>query len=397
MAYSFVVYTGDGSTTDFNVNINYLSRSHIHVLIDGDETTDFTWVSDTLIRLDDPADDTLEVKIQRQTPIDARLVDFVNGSTLNAETDLDQDSNQLFYLLQELSEGTISVTVSNDENAAVVVDTFTAGVDFTAGAASDLELSADPGGEENTFVTFDGVLQHKGTYSIAGTTFTPSSAYPLGVTQVEVLQFPTREFFYATLADGSVTSTKIADENVTEDKLADNSVSEDKIVDGAVTLDKLGADVTSGFFPIGGIIDYGGSSAPTGWQLCDGTALSRTTYALLFAVIGVVWGAGNGTTTFNVPDLRGRCTIGAGTGSGLTARVAGTSYGAETVTLDTTMIPAHSHGLDGYEGVAGAVEITYGSAASGAHVTSTTDSAGGGAAHANMQPSKGINKIIRII
>src|SRR4051812_5531841 len=116
MAYSFVTYTGDGSETDFNVTFNYLSRSHVHVLIDDVETTDFTWISDTLIELGTPADLDAEVKIMRQTPIDARLVDFVNGSTLNAETDLDQDSNQLFYLIQETVEGTVSVTVSDDTN-----------------------------------------------------------------------------------------------------------------------------------------------------------------------------------------------------------------------------------------------------------------------------------------
>jgi len=55
------------------------------------------------------------------------------------------------------------------------------------------------------------------------------------------------------------------------------------------------------------------------------------------------YGLGNGSSTFNVPDLRGRAPIGAGTGSGLTARVLGTQYGAETVTLDSTSLPTHSH------------------------------------------------------
>jgi hypothetical protein len=58
--------------------------------------------------------------------------------------------------------------------------------------------------------------------------------------------------------------------------------------------------------PAGSIIAFGGTSAPTGWLLCDGSAVSRTTYAALFSTIGTAYGSGNGTTTFNLPDFRGR-------------------------------------------------------------------------------------------
>ena len=67
--------------------------------------------------------------------------------------------------------------------------------------------------------------------------------------------------------------------------------------------------------PVGTIQAYGGSSAPTGWMLCQGQALSRTTYAELFAVIGTSFGSGDGSTTFNIPDLRGEFLRGAGTNS----------------------------------------------------------------------------------
>jgi microcystin-dependent protein len=60
------------------------------------------------------------------------------------------------------------------------------------------------------------------------------------------------------------------------------------------------------------IFPYAGSSAPTGFLLCDGSAVSRTTYADLYALIGTTYGAGNGSTTFNVPDLRGSVIVGAG-------------------------------------------------------------------------------------
>lgn len=66
---------------------------------------------------------------------------------------------------------------------------------------------------------------------------------------------------------------------------------------------------------IGQVIDYAGASLPTGYLLCDGSAVSRTTYSLLFTAIGTIWGTGDGSTTFNLPNLLGRTTIGDGAGS----------------------------------------------------------------------------------
>lgn len=71
--------------------------------------------------------------------------------------------------------------------------------------------------------------------------------------------------------------------------------------------------------PIGSIIPYGGATAPNGFLLCQGQAVSRNTYAELFAVIGTAFGTGNGTTTFNVPDLRDKAVMGAGTNGALGA------------------------------------------------------------------------------
>lgn len=64
--------------------------------------------------------------------------------------------------------------------------------------------------------------------------------------------------------------------------------------------------------PAGATIPYAGSAAPSGWLLCDGSAVSRTTYATLFTAIGTNYGVGNGTTTFNIPDVQGRVPVGKG-------------------------------------------------------------------------------------
>jgi len=73
------------------------------------------------------------------------------------------------------------------------------------------------------------------------------------------------------------------------------------------------------YVPSGAILMYGAAAAPTGWLLCDGTAVSRTTYAALFTAISTTYGAGDGSTTFNLPDLRQRFPLGkAASGTGNT-------------------------------------------------------------------------------
>jgi microcystin-dependent protein len=93
-----------------------------------------------------------------------------------------------------------------------------------------------------------------------------------------------------------------------------------------------------GFNPPGAIIDYAGSSAPTGWLECDGSAVSRTTYADLFSAVSTTWGAGDGSTTFNIPDFRGRARIGKGTGVVTEAVTASSSNGFTVASNNTKWI-----------------------------------------------------------
>ena len=87
--------------------------------------------------------------------------------------------------------------------------------------------------------------------------------------------------------------------------------------------------------PSGTIVAYGAASAPTGWLLCDNSAVSRTTYARLFAVIGTGYGVGDGSTTFNVPDLRDKVPLGKGTNNATLGYTAG-SAGANGVLTSAT-------------------------------------------------------------
>ena len=113
-----------------------------------------------------------------------------------------------------------------------------------------------------------------------------------------------------------------------------------------------GANGTDATAPSGAVVAFAGTTAPTGWHLCDGAALSRATYPSLFAVIGTLHGAGDGTTTFNVPDYRGRFLRGVdgGTGrdpdaGGRTAANPGGSTGDAVGSVETAMYASHSHAI----------------------------------------------------
>jgi microcystin-dependent protein len=88
----------------------------------------------------------------------------------------------------------------------------------------------------------------------------------------------------------------------------------------------------------GEIMTYGGASAPAGWLLCNGQAVSRATYASLFGVVGTVYGVGDGSSTFNVPDLSGRFPFGFDGSHAL-----GSISGQEEITLTVGNLPAHTH------------------------------------------------------
>lgn len=154
----------------------------------------------------------------------------------------------------------------------------------------------------------------------------------------------------------------------------------------------------------GSMMFHGGSSAPTGWLLCYGQAISRTDYATLFAAIGTSYGSGDGSSTFNVPDMRGRVPAGRDDMGGSAAgrltnttmspdgNTLGANGGAQTITLDTTQIPSHSH--------TGSFTTTGTGSGGGSGVTTilgsaNTGSTGGGLPHGNVQPSLIGNWIIK--
>lgn len=155
------------------------------------------------------------------------------------------------------------------------------------------------------------------------------------------------------------------------------------LADGTSSGDAVNKGQLDVMVPIGGVIMFAGSTGydTSVWQLCDGSAISRTTFATLFARLGTAHGAGDGSTTFNVPDLRGQFVVGVGQGSGLTNRALGANGGEESVTLSATQMPSHTHsGTTDSGGVAHTHSVSGTSGSGGGHSHSGT-TASGGASH----------------
>ena len=95
--------------------------------------------------------------------------------------------------------------------------------------------------------------------------------------------------------------------------------------------------------PVGCAMDWFTDTAPTNWMLCRGQAISRTTYSKLFAILGTTYGIGDGSTTFNLPDFRGKTAVGK-SASGTFGTI-GQSVGNETTTLSVANLPSHTHGI----------------------------------------------------
>lgn len=192
-------------------------------------------------------------------------------------------------------------------------------------------------------------------------------------------------------------------------------------IDASVTLAKLAAAVAASLMPAGALAPYAGAAAPTGWLLCYGQAISRTTYADLFTAISTTYGVGDGVTTFNLPDLRGRVVAGqddmGGTSAnrltnqtdGVEGDTLGATGGAETNTLTIAEMPLHGHAArisnnagSAVDGVGGMALEQNGDSNYAAFTGTPSETAGeqiggtgGGTAHNNVQPTIILNYIIK--
>jgi microcystin-dependent protein len=167
---------------------------------------------------------------------------------------------------------------------------------------------------------------------------------------------------------------------------------------------------------LGEIRMFGFNFAPRGWMLCNGQTLAISQYAALFSLLGTTYG-GNGTSTFQLPNLQSRVPVHQGTGAGLSPYVMGEATGTENVTLLTANMPMHSHVVNAVTGSAGASDpkaalpgadtivgktgaisqTSYSAAAANATMNQTMiGMAGGNIPHTNLQPLLVVNFCIAI-
>lgn len=172
--------------------------------------------------------------------------------------------------------------------------------------------------------------------------------------------------------------------NIDVSKIAPGSAGQVLLTSGGTT--QWG---TANAIPSGVLAPYVAAAAPSGWLLCDGTAVSRTTYSALFAIIGTGYGAGDGSTTFNVPDLRGRVPVGLGTNASVNALNANDGQAVANRRPQHRHTP-HAHAA--YYNTTGASSpypkpADFGSVSSGSIPTSSVDGGSGVSTDALDAPS----------
>ncbi len=276
-------YTQSGSSNrDFNVTFPFLATTDIKVQKNGVTqtlTSDYTIVQsggNTVVNFNTAPADTNTIRLFRDTDIDAMQSTFSAGSSIRS-TDLNTNNTQLLYAAQEF--GTLK-----DDNS----------VSFSLGSKGDVTVNSssdwviNPNSIEQGMMTDNSV----GTSELVNESVTAAKLADFAITASE-------------LASNAVTEVKINNGAVSNNKIADNSVSTTKLQNNSVTPAKLTTSTDSGFgfVPVGSVIWYAGSTAPTGYIKANGDSIPNG--------VGTVQGVSANFSTLygivggNVPDLRG--------------------------------------------------------------------------------------------
>jgi len=299
---------------------------------------------------------------------------FTQGSGGN--TTVENGATKIIY-----ADGAGAGAQVSDFTAKVSIDATTLKIDGTEVTATAAEINLLDGAVGNTVVNDKAVI-YGSSGQITGTTINASTELQIG---------------------GVAITSTAAEINYTDGVTSNIQTQLDNI--SATTL------------PVGSLLPYAGSSAPSGFLLCYGQAVSRTTYADLFSAIGTTYGVGDGSSTFNLPDLRGRTVAGqddmggtsadrlTGQSGGVDGDTLGGTGGAETHTLTEAQLAAHDHQIkwdsnvntNAENAAAFAGNVAFNTFWDGSRYSSGSPvaNAGSGSAHNNVQPTIILNYIIK--
>lgn len=306
--YSWITYDGDGTTDTFGVPFPYVAREHVHVYIGWDPSTrsfttelehgvGFTFASGNEVTTTVAPGALEELTVLRITPIDQQLTDWQTGSPPTAR-ELDVADRQVLYAVQEFIDQTLQAR--EDLDTAVLVGSGVVLVNNLNSLLTNAALTANQG-----------------------------RTLRLLIEAVEALAVAAQAD-----ADAGIAAAAAAQVD------ADAGIAAAAAAQAAAVAAQADADNGD---PPSTVAFVARNTAPTGWLKANGAAVSRTTYADLFAAIGTAFGAGDGSTTFNLPDLRGEFVRGWDDGRGIdTGRVFGSAQ------LD--LVIQHTHNITGFTG-----------------------------------------------
>jgi microcystin-dependent protein len=421
-----VSYSGDDTTTVFAYTFKIFADADLKVIVRTDATgaestktltTDYTVSGagdagggNVTMVVAPASGETLLIK--RSLDL-TQSTDYVPNDPFPAAAHEDALDRMTFIAQQQQEVFDRAVVFPETDTASTTIpDSVTRANKFLGfGASGEVAVLSSTGtspGAIDTGNLVDGAVT---TAKLASTAVTTAKITDDAITQAKIADDAVGS---AQIAADAVTQAKIADDAVGSAQIADNAVGTAQIADSAVTAAKLSSDAA---FSAGMLMPYAGTSAPTGWLLAYGQAVSRTTYADLFTAISTTYGSGDGSTTFNLPDLRGRTIAGqddmggssanrlTNQSGGLNGDTLGASGGAETHTLTTSQMPSHSHTLGSNAKISTTFDTSGGNTAirrdtlSGSgldsYISGSTEAAGSGAAHNNVQPTIILNYIIK--
>ena len=305
MAVTQNTYTGNGSTTLYSFTFPYLFEDDIKASLNGVVTTAYSLANATTVSFNTPPANGTAIRIYRETTDQNQIAVYRAGSAIRAE-DLNDNALQSLYLVQEAKnlaiEADASAVATQAQTALNTANAATA----TANAAS---------------ATANGIA------ATANTALTNS----------------TNAVNTANTANSTATTA-----NTTANTANTTANSALSTANAATSTANTALSTAQALNPTGMVIWVAMSNAPAGFIKANGAAVSRTTYSALFAAIGTTFGSGDGSTTFNVPDLRGEFIRGWDDGRGVDsgrsfASVQAQSYQSHDHTGSTAGAGTHSH------------------------------------------------------